>query len=179
MKFNVFMLSYRGYGRSTGTPNEKGLKIDSQRALDFILDHPILQHTPLFAYGQSIGGAVAIDLVHRNQARFAGIIIENTFLSIRALIPSVMPLAAPIAQLCHQIWATETLITTMNTPILFLSGLKDELVPPQHMRKLYELCGSGNKVWREFARGTHNDTVIQPEYFNIIADWVEFTSKNQ
>jgi hypothetical protein len=29
-KCNVVMLSYRGYGKSDGSPNEKGLKIDAQ-----------------------------------------------------------------------------------------------------------------------------------------------------
>lgn len=29
-KVNVVMLSYRGYGLSEGTPNDKGLRIDSQ-----------------------------------------------------------------------------------------------------------------------------------------------------
>lgn len=63
------------------------MKIDAQTALNYVLDHSILKDTKLFAYGQSIGGAVAIDIVARNQSRFAGLIIENTFLSIRALIP--------------------------------------------------------------------------------------------
>lgn len=64
------------------------MKIDSQAALQYILEHKVLGRTSLFAYGQSIGGAVAIDLVARNQGRFAGLIIENTFLSIKSLIPT-------------------------------------------------------------------------------------------
>lgn len=50
--------------------------------LDFVREHDILKHTPLVAYGQSIGGAVAIDLVSRNENSFAGLMIENTFLSL-------------------------------------------------------------------------------------------------
>lgn len=76
------MLSYRGYGKSEGTPNEKGLRIDAQTMLDFVREHDILKDTPLIAYGQSIGGAVAIDLVSRNEDSFSGLMIENTFLSL-------------------------------------------------------------------------------------------------
>ena len=47
MKFNVLMLSYRGYGLSEGSPTEKGLKIDAQTALDFITNHPDLGQTPI------------------------------------------------------------------------------------------------------------------------------------
>jgi alpha-beta hydrolase superfamily lysophospholipase len=50
--------------------------------LDFVKEHPILKDTKLVAYGQSIGGAVAIDLVSRNEDAFSGLIVENTFLSI-------------------------------------------------------------------------------------------------
>jgi hypothetical protein len=46
-KMNVLMLSYRGYGLSTGTPTEKGLKIDAQVALDFITNHEVLKGTPI------------------------------------------------------------------------------------------------------------------------------------
>lgn len=169
------MLSYRGYGKSTGNPNEKGMKIDSQAALEYILDDAVMKNTKLFAYGQSIGGAVAIDIVHRNQARFAGLIVENTFMSIRSLIPSVLPIAGPIASFCHQIWSSEGVIDTLDVPILFMSGLKDELVPPQHMRALYDRCGSRQKVWKEYLNGTHNDTVVQPGYFVDIATFIKET----
>lgn len=63
------------------------MKIDAQAALEYVLGHALLQDTIKFAYGQSIGGAVAIETVARNQSRFAGLIIENTFLSMRSLIP--------------------------------------------------------------------------------------------
>jgi len=61
------MLSYRGYGLSTGEPSEPGLRVDAQTVLDWIRKHPILSHTPVVAYGQSIGGAVAIDLAAHNK----------------------------------------------------------------------------------------------------------------
>lgn len=86
---NVLMLQYRGYGLSTGTPNEKGISIDSQTALDYVRQHEVLKKTRIVLYGQSLGGAVSIGLAARNQANggIAGIILENTFLSIQKMIP--------------------------------------------------------------------------------------------
>jgi fermentation-respiration switch protein FrsA (DUF1100 family) len=63
---NVFMLSYRGYGRSTGQASEVGIRIDAQTALDYLKQHPVLKDTIIIAYGQSLGGAVAIDVASRN-----------------------------------------------------------------------------------------------------------------
>jgi len=78
---NVLMLQYRGYGFSTGTPNEKGLMIDAQTGLDYIRQRSELRGSRIVLYGQSIGGAVAIALAARNlkQGDISGIILENTF----------------------------------------------------------------------------------------------------
>ncbi|CAO3650107.1 unnamed protein product [Mucor hiemalis] len=149
---NVVMLSYRGYGKSEGSPNEKGLRIDAQTMLDFVRGHHILKDTPLVAYGQSIGGAVAIDLVSRNEDSFSGLMIENTFLSLPKLIPSVMPFLKHFTFLCHQQWASEKSIRhIVKTPILFLAGAKDELIPPFHMAPLNELSDTrAEKTWVAF-----------------------------
>lgn len=86
---NVLMLQYRGYGLSSGTPNEKGLMIDAQTGLDYIRNRAELRNTKIIVYGQSLGGAVGIGLVAKNLEKrdIAGLILENTFLSIRKLIP--------------------------------------------------------------------------------------------
>ncbi|GAA5986504.1 hypothetical protein JCM11641_005222 [Rhodosporidiobolus odoratus] len=175
MRCNVLALSYRGYGHSEGSPSEKGLKLDSQTALDYILSHPQLEKTDVFLYGQSIGGAVAVHLASQNAQRVKGLIVENTFRSLPKLIPHLMPYLTPfLPLLLNQIWPSETYIATLpkDFPVLFLAGAKDELVVPGQMTDLYVLCGSSNKVWREFENGTHNDTCAQPLYFHHIAQFI-------
>ncbi|OAJ43746.1 hypothetical protein BDEG_27074 [Batrachochytrium dendrobatidis JEL423] len=76
------------YGHSQGTPNETGMKIDAQAALDYIKSHDKLKDTKVLVYGQSIGGAVAINLVSENKDRISALIIENTFLSLAKKIDS-------------------------------------------------------------------------------------------
>lgn len=78
MGCNVVMLSYRGYGLSTGEPSEAGLRIDAQTMLDWIRAHPTLSKTDILVYGQSIGGAVSIDIAARNPRSIRGVILENT-----------------------------------------------------------------------------------------------------
>ena len=89
LRCNVLLLEYRGYGMSTGTPDETGLKIDAQTGLDYLRQRTETRDTELIVYGQSLGGAVAINLVAHNeeQGDISGLILENTFLSIRKLIP--------------------------------------------------------------------------------------------
>jgi abhydrolase domain-containing protein 13 len=132
MGCNVFMLEYRGYGLSTGEPDEAGLLVDAQTALDYLRDRAETSSHKLVVYGQSLGGAVAIKLVARNQARgdIVGVVLENTFLSMRKLIPQILPPAKYLTLLCHQVWASDSVIPAITkVPILFLSGLQDEIVP--------------------------------------------------
>ncbi|KAF4555297.1 Serine aminopeptidase-like protein 1 [Elsinoe fawcettii] len=178
---NVLMLQYRGYGLSTGDPGEKGMTIDAQTGFDYIKQRDDLKHTKLVIYGQSIGGAVAIGLAAANVEKgVAGLILENTFLSIAKMIPSVMPVAKWLVPLCHEKWPSEDYLPKItNTPILFLSGLRDEIVPPWHMKELYNLCRAKTKVWRELPHGDHNNTVAESAYFHYIDDFLRIHIMSQ
>lgn len=182
LQCNVILLEYRGYGMSTGTPDEAGLKIDAQTGLDYMRQRPETSDTKFVIYGQSLGGAVAISLVASNQEQgdIGGLILENTFLSIRKLIPNIFPPARYLARLCHQYWTSEDVLPKITkVPILFLSGLKDELVPPSNMTQLFAVCKSERKVWRTLPNGGHNDSVAEPGYFDHIHSFVREEVENE
>ncbi|KAF7331591.1 Protein bem46 [Mycena kentingensis (nom. inval.)] len=205
MRCNVLMASYRGYGLSEGSPSEKGLQIDAQTCLDYLLSNPALSQTPIASrfniggriltkrqvlYGQSIGGAVSIDLASRNPTKIAALILENTFTSLPALVPQVLPLLGPFSFLCHQKWdsASKVPLIPASTPILMLSGAMDEVVPKEHMRALFEVVarrgekktpggvefskGLERAKFMEFDKGAHNDTCVQPGYWTAVADFI-------
>ncbi|KAJ3565913.1 hypothetical protein NPX13_g7326 [Xylaria arbuscula] len=172
---NVFMLEYRGYGMSTGEPDEKGITLDAQTALDYLRNRAETSSHKIIVYGQSLGGAVSIKLVAKNQQAgdIVGLILENTFTSMRALIPSVIPPAKYLTMLCHQVWPSESILPSITeVPILFMSGLQDEIVPPSHMRRLYEVTTSPTKVWKTLPGGDHNSSVLEDGYFEAISEFV-------
>ncbi|WFD34499.1 bem46 protein, variant [Malassezia cuniculi] len=164
---NVVMLSYRGYGLSTGSPSEGGLRIDSQAMLDWVRGDSVLGKTKIFLYGQSIGGAVTIDLAARRSSHIAGMIVENTyvhadsFLSLPLLVPHLLPGLAPLMFMLRDVWPSQDQIKKIpaSMPALFLSGDSDELVPPAHMKELYKICGSEAKEWHSFPGATHSACV--------------------
>ncbi|KEP49800.1 alpha/beta hydrolase family protein [Rhizoctonia solani 123E] len=196
MRCNVLMLSYRGYGLSEGQPSEKGLKLDAQTAFDYILEHTILSKTRIILYGQSIGGAVAFYLANANASSIAALIVENTFMTLPSLIPTVLPVAAPLAFLCHQVWDSASAARNLprSVPVLLLSGSQDELVPPSQVRSLFDILrGEGesseeseddkiilqaaeNKrllMFKKFPTGHHNDTCIQPTYWDTVHEFLK------
>ncbi|KAJ7263043.1 Alpha/Beta hydrolase protein [Mycena rebaudengoi] len=190
MRCNVLMVSYRGYGLSEGSPSEKGLQLDSQTSLDYLLSDPCFSKTPIVLYGQSIGGAVSIDLASKNPTKIAALILENTFTSLPSLVPHALPLLGPFSFLCHQKWdsASKVPLIPATTPILMLSGVADELVPKEHMRALWEVVarrgetkttggvefskGLERAKYMEFELGGHNDTCVQPGYWSAVADFI-------
>lgn len=106
----------------------------------------------------------------------SGVIVENTFLSLTSLVPHVMPVIPKpvVSLLLSDPWdATKTLpLIPKDTPILFLSGKQDQLVPQPQMLALRKLRGDGKYRWREFD-GTHNDTYLAPAYWSEIDRWLK------
>ena len=59
---NIVAIDYRGYGESQGEPTEAGIKKDAIAALDYVMDHPMIDADKVVLFGRSLGGAVAISL---------------------------------------------------------------------------------------------------------------------
>lgn len=43
---------------------------------------------------------------------------------------------------------------------------------PEHMRDLYRVCRAKTKIWKDFPNGTHNETILQPKYFDYIEEFI-------
>lgn len=73
-------------------------------------------------------------------------------MTLPSLIPTVLPVAAPLAFLCHQVWDSASAARKLpaSVPTLLLSGSEDELVPPSQMRGLFDILrGAGGKSEEE------------------------------
>lgn len=103
---NVLALSYRGYGKSSGSPSETGLRLDALAAFAWLRSPAAaalgLAHDHrVFAYGHSLGGAVALALAsdlqqgqrHRPTAspQLAGVVVENSFTSLSDMVDEIFP----------------------------------------------------------------------------------------
>ena len=126
----------------------------------------------IVVFGSSLGGAVAIDLVSKNDGKIGGLIIENTFLSIPKLASDISPLLRPLIPSIHQIFDSATAIKSIKCPTLFLSGLKDNLIPPAHMEKLKDLSESTRKDFRTYPESGHNNNFSSKDYFPNIVEFL-------
>jgi pimeloyl-ACP methyl ester carboxylesterase len=140
---NVLIVAYRGYSRSEGTPSEAGLALDADATLEYILNRDDIDKDRLYVFGRSLGGAVATQLAMKHSNQFKGMIVENTFTSIADMVDRIMPHVAPFKFLIQRIfYPTIDRINSVTCPILFIRGLKDEIVPCDQSIKLYETAKS-------------------------------------
>lgn len=147
---DVFLVDYRGYGGSEGRPSEDGLYQDAEA----IYAAAVARGFPparIVLFGESLGSAVAIETALRLQCR--AVILETPFLSIPAMAKRLYP------------WIPRFLIRTrfdnagkiarLRVPKLIVQAEGDEVVPPEHARRLYELAAPPKRFFT--VSGGHND----------------------
>lgn len=93
------------------------------------------------------------------------------------MVDILMPYVKPLKNLLLKInWRSEEIIANLAQPMYFISGDADTLVPPSHMKKLYELALKS--VHREFFSvlgGGHNDSweIAGAEYYIRMRQFVD------
>ncbi|KAG6424145.1 hypothetical protein SASPL_114558 [Salvia splendens] len=191
LQCNVFMLSYRGYGASDGFPSQHGITKDAQAALDHLVQRVDIDTSRIVVFGRSLGGAVGTVLVRNNPDKVAALILENTFTSILDMAGVILPFLKwfigkggskgpkVLNFLVRSPWSTIDVIGEVKQPVLFLSGLQDEMVPPSHMEMLYAKAAARNQqcLFVEFPTGMHMDTWLSggDRYWRTIQEFLEKT----
>ncbi|XVE54017.1 hypothetical protein DITRI_Ditri03aG0049000 [Diplodiscus trichospermus] len=189
LQCNVFMLSYRGYGASDGYPSQHGIIDDAQTALNHLSQRSDIDTDRIVVFGRSLGGAVGTVLTKNNPDKVAALILENTFTSILDMAGVLLPflkcfIGGPGTKgpkilnfLVRSPWSTIDIIGQVKQPVLFLSGLQDEMVPPSHMQMLYAKAAAHNKqcLFVEFPTGMHMDTWLAggDHYWRTIRQFFE------
>lgn len=167
---SILALSYRGYGLSGGKPNERGLQMDAEAALRYLLNYRTdIDRNNISLFGRSLGGAVAINLAARHSNEIKAVMVENTFTSIVDVAPKLLPFLGLFLGrnrhfnfLVRNKWDNQRDIARLTQlPVMLLSSLQDEMLPPEHMLRLFEVLkegGATSVVWAEFPEGDHMQT---------------------
>ena len=166
--FDVLLFDYRGYGRSSGSPDEQGTYHDAHAALGALLGRPGVDRDRVFYLGESLGGAVALALAVERPPR--GLILQSTFTSIRDVARAHYPFIPTV--LIPDAYPSLRLIAGLTAPVLVLHADRDEIVPLAHGRALFEAASEPKRI-RVFPGLGHNDLVARAgrEYADEIANW--------
>lgn len=151
LNLNVLIVDYRGYGRSSGRPSERGLKRDAEAALDYLLIEKNFKPGQIVAFGRSLGAALAADLGAHHQ--LAGVILESAFTSVADVGADLYPFL-PVRLLVRYQYNTLESLKAVSAPVLVVHSPDDEIIPFAHGRKLYQSASEPRSFLT--IQGSHN-----------------------
>jgi fermentation-respiration switch protein FrsA (DUF1100 family) len=165
----VFIIDYRGYGRSEGSPAEEGLYRDARAAWDYLARERGISPGRIVIFGDSLGGAVAIELATKIEP--AGLIVQSSFTSIKDMASQVMPFLPTF--ILRTRMDSINKIAGVRCPKLFIHSSSDELVPYRFGLQLFD-AASEPKRFYEVKGASHNETDLigGRAYFDAIGDFV-------
>jgi alpha-beta hydrolase superfamily lysophospholipase len=154
---SVFLIDYRGYGKSEGKI-EKGndLLKDGRAAFQWLKNKKNYTSEQIILYGESIGAVPAIELaVHE---RFKAVILEAPFTSLKEMARRHYGLV-PDFLIKDFMMDNETKISSLKSPLFILHGEEDEIVPFEMGKRLFEKAPEPKQLF-EIKNAHHNDISI-------------------
>lgn len=148
---NVLAVDYRGYGESGGAPSEEGTYADGAATVAEALRRQGSRNGLVY-FGESLGGAVAVEAAGRILP--GALVLESTFTSIPDMAKRLYPWL-PVSRLLRIRYDSLGRIGGLSCPMAVLHSPKDEIVPFEMGRRLFEKA-PGPKVFLEL-KGGHND----------------------
>ena len=136
MDINFLIISWRGFSKNSGKPTEQGLYKDGKSAIDW-LKNMGLDDKDIILYGESLGTGIAIEIAQNKN--FAGLILETPFTSMIDAAKNVYPYI-PIGFLLKDRYENDKKIKNINIPLLVMHGEKDQIIPFEMGKKIYEIA---------------------------------------
>ncbi|MBH0780282.1 alpha/beta hydrolase [Nocardia sp. NEAU-351] len=165
---DVLAFDYRGFGRSTGRPSERGTYLDARAARQTLLSRPGVDPDRVLYLGKSLGGGVMTELSSRHPP--AGLILMSTFTGIRDAARTLYPyLPSPLVP---DAYPSLRRIRDLRTPVLIMHGDRDELLPLRHARRLHEAAHEPKRL-EVFEGAGHNDLIAlgAGRWMRILREW--------
>jgi uncharacterized protein len=174
---SVLLIDYRGYGQSEGGfPSESAVYQDAQTAWDYLIQEQKVSAKKIMIYGHSLGGAIAINLATQHPEA-AGLIVQSSFTSLQAMAAGDWKFRLfPIELILTQKFDSIAKVPFLKTPVLFIHGMADLVVPESMSRSLYQ-AASQPKQLLLVPNGGHNDTDLIFETPQILAEVRKFIKR--
>jgi fermentation-respiration switch protein FrsA (DUF1100 family) len=165
---SVLIFDYRGYGRSEGSPNERGVLEDARAARAWLARTEAIPENQIVLLGNSLGGAVAVDLAARDGAK--ALILENTFSSVPDVAAHYYPWL-PVRWLMRNRFDSVAKIGAYHGPLLQSHSQGDTIVPYRFARRLFDAANEP-KQFLEIEGLDHNDPP-ESSYFDTLREFLD------
>lgn len=167
-KYDVVLVDYRGFGKSTGKRTEHDMLNDMQVVYKTLADQYTEHH--IIVYGRSLGSGFAAKVASDNKPRY--LILDAPYFSFKKAIERFLPIL-PVRYLLRFHLRTDKWIRHVNCHTYILHGTKDWLIPISNSEKLQALNPKKITLLR-IDGGGHNNLPSFPEYHNLLRDILQY-----
>jgi fermentation-respiration switch protein FrsA (DUF1100 family) len=167
--WGVYMMTYRGYGGSTGSPTEAANIADARLAYQALVREGVPPKS-IVAYGESLGSGIAVRIAA--ELPVAGVILDAPYTSIVDVAAQAYPFL-PVRLLLIDRYDTTRSIGAIRAPLLILHGAHDGVVPVKMGRELARLAPEPKRLV-VFPHGHHSDLYINGNNaLDAVRAWIE------
>jgi pimeloyl-ACP methyl ester carboxylesterase len=152
MGYNIAVFDYRGYGQSTGEiKKESDIYEDAETVLKYLEETQKIPRNSIIFWGQSLGGAIAMEMAERYPAN--KLVLESTFTSLNNVTPDIFKYGVPSFLKKYKFNNLEK-IARIETPILVIHSSEDEMISFQNGQELFAENPAKNQFLE--IKGSHN-----------------------
>ena len=152
----VFIIDYRGYGKSGGTPTEEGTYLDAAAAWEYLTGSRKIKPENIIIYGRSLGGPIAAKLAGKVKSRL--LILDSTFTSMKDIAAEIYPYL-PVRKFFKFNYSTIDYLKEISCPVLIIHSTGDDYIPFSHAVKLYNTANKPKHFLK--IEGTHKNNYIK------------------
>lgn len=166
--YDVVLVDYRGFGKSTGKRSEREMLTDMQFVYNVLKAQYGEDH--LIIYGRSLGSGFAAKLASDNKPRY--LILDAPYYNFRKVVERFLPFL-PIRYVLRYHLRTDRWLREVKCPVYIIHGTKDWLIPIKHSIDLQRLNPKRITLIRIHGGG-HNNLPNFTEYHNFIRDILKY-----
>ena len=163
----VFMMSYRSYSGSTGSPSEPANAADARLAYEALVTDGVAPKD-IVIYGESLGSGVAVQLAAERPV--GGLILDSPFTSAVDVGRRAYPFL-PVRWLMLDRYETMAVIGRVHVPLLVVHGERDDIIPVAMGRAVFAAANKPKEMITLPAAG-HNDHYLHGSY-EAVHGWLD------
>lgn len=170
---SIFIYDYEGFGKSEGLPTIEGILENGLVAYDFLVSTKGVKPQNIIVYGESLGTGVAMYLAEHKPV--AGVILQSGFSSLRTIALESFPALKVFPSFLFPTQQLDTLALVKKThpPLLIVHGVKDEIVPYSHAKRLYSEATEPKQLLTLPNSGHTDLTMTAPqEFLKTVVDFM-------
>ena len=166
--YDVVLVDYRGFGKSTGKRGEKEMLSDMQFVYETLVKQYSENH--IIVYGRSMGSGFATKIASENKPRY--LILDSPYYNFKQVVERFLPIL-PIRYVLRYHLRTDKWIRRVNCHTYIIHGTRDRLIPIRHSEALQKLNPQKITLIR-IHNGGHNNLPMFDEYHNFIRDILKY-----